>query len=104
MGLWMKCPKCQTPNPLFLKACANCGHSLENLSPKERVYVLAAPGAAPPKPVGLLKDTPTPESPLPAKNPEPKAAVAVTPAPKETPAPAKAKKAKAPRKPRKKKS
>lgn len=93
MGLWMKCPKCQTPNPLFLKTCANCGHSLENLPPKERVYVLEAPGAAPPEPSGLLKATPTPESPLPAKTQDTQTAPAKAPA-----------KAKAPRKPRKKKS
>jgi hypothetical protein len=89
MGLWMKCPKCQTDNPLFLKACANCGLPLDNLPPKQRVYVLASPGAAAVKPARLLKATPTPESPLPA-------ATADTPA-----AP---KGAKTPRKPRKKKS
>lgn len=91
MGLWMKCPKCQTHNPLFLKACANCGCPLENLSPKERVYVLEPAGAAAPEPSRLLTATPTPESPMPAKTPEAQNA------------PAKAK-AKAPRKPRKKKS
>lgn len=89
MGLWMKCPKCQTDNPLFLKACANCGSSLENLPQKQRVYVLTPAGAAAVKPARLLKDTPTPESPLPAKTPKVEAGPA---------------KAKAPRKPRKKKS
>ncbi len=86
MGLWMKCPKCQTDNPLFLKACANCGLPLDNLPQGKRVYVLAPAGAAAKKPAHLLKHTPTPESPLPAATPE-------------TP-----KSAKAPRKSRKKKS
>jgi hypothetical protein len=89
MGLWMKCPKCQTDNPLFLKACANCGLPLDNLPPAKRVYVLASPGEAAIKPSRLLKATPTPESPLPAPTTE---------------APAAPKVAKAPRKPRKKKS
>jgi hypothetical protein len=89
MGLWMKCPKCQTHNPLFLKACANCGYSLDNLPQEQRVYVLASAGAAAVKPSHLLKATPTPESPLPAKAPEVQAAP---------------QKAKAPRKPRKKKT
>lgn len=89
MGLWMKCPECQTPNPLFLKGCANCGRSLENLPQKQRVYVLESAGAAAVKPSGLLKATPTSESPLPAKTPEAQAAPA---------------KAKVSRKPRKKKS
>ncbi len=86
MGLWMKCPKCQTHNPLFLKACANCGLPLDNLPQGKRVYVLAPAGAAAEKPSRLLKHTPTPESPLPAATPE-------------TP-----KSAKAPRKSRKKKN
>lgn len=90
MGLWMKCPKCQTDNPLFLKACANCGSSLENLPRKQRVYVLTPVGAAPAEPSRLLKATPTAESPLPARTPEAEAA------PKA--------KAKAPRRPRKKKN
>ncbi|MDD2901231.1 MAG: hypothetical protein PHU44_02210 [Syntrophales bacterium] len=93
MGLWMKCPKCQTPNPLFLKTCANCGHSLENLPSKERVYVLESASAAATAPSRLLKATPTPESPLPAKTHETQTAPAKAPP-----------KAKAPRKPRKKKS
>ena len=87
MGLWMKCPKCQTHNPLFLKACANCGSSLDNLPQGQRVYVLADMAAV--KPSRLLKATPTPESPLPAATSEAQAAPQG---------------AKAPRKPRKKKS
>jgi len=86
MGLWMKCPKCQTHNPLFLKTCANCGLALDNLPPGKRVYVLTPAGAAAVKPARLLKATPTAESPLPAATAEAPAAQ------------------KAPRKPRKKKS
>ena len=89
MGLWMKCPKCQTHNPLFLKACANCGTSLENLPEKKRIYTMEPPGPPKPEATGLLTATHTPESPLPAKTAEPQAAPA---------------KPKAPRKPRKKKS
>ena len=91
MGLWMKCPKCQTHNPLFVKACSGCGGSLDHLPLEKRIYVLEPAGAAPgksSKPSHLLKATPTPESPLPATTPEAAAA---------------AKGAKAPKKPRKKK-
>ena len=54
MGLWLKCPKCQTANPLDLTSCKNCNASLENLSADKRVYILgkeppAAPKAAPKK-------------------------------------------------------
>jgi hypothetical protein len=72
MGLWMKCPKCQTHNPLSLKACESCGSLLDNLPQEQRVYVLTPPGAA--KPARLLKATPTAESPLPAAAPEAQAA------------------------------
>jgi hypothetical protein len=52
MGLWLKCPKCQTANSLDLKSCMNCNASLENLPADKRVYILgkeppAAPKAAP---------------------------------------------------------
>jgi hypothetical protein len=52
MGLWLKCPKCQTANPLDLTSCKNCNASLENLPADKRVYILgkeppAAPKAAP---------------------------------------------------------
>ena len=54
MGLWLKCPQCQTANALDLKSCAQCNASLEKLPPAKRVYVLdkaapAAPKAAAPK-------------------------------------------------------
>jgi hypothetical protein len=52
MGLWLKCPKCETANALDLKSCMNCNASLENLPADKRVYILgkeplAAPAAAP---------------------------------------------------------
>ncbi len=52
MGLWLKCPKCQTANALDLKSCTNCNASLENLPADKRVYILgkeppAAQKAAP---------------------------------------------------------
>jgi hypothetical protein len=40
MGLWLKCPKCQTKNPLYLEVCTKCGRSLENLPPEQRIYVV----------------------------------------------------------------
>jgi len=87
MGLWMKCPKCQTHNPLFLKACAGCGFTLDNLPLEQRVYVLTPAGAAatkPSKPSPLLKATPTPESPLPATTPATVTAPGGAKAPKKT--------------------
>ena len=48
MGLWLKCPHCQTANPLDLKSCGTCNASLEKLPAAKRVYILAkAPPAAP---------------------------------------------------------
>jgi|UniRef100_A0A7V6A4X0 hypothetical protein len=52
MGLWLKCPKCETANSLDLKSCINCNASLENLPADKRVYILGkeppvAPKAAP---------------------------------------------------------
>jgi hypothetical protein len=76
MGLWLKCPKCQASNPLTLKACASCGASLENLSAKNRVYVLTPAGAPPPAPAAAAqaiepKTQPTkPSKPTPAKKAE----------------------------------
>jgi hypothetical protein len=46
MGLWMKCPGCHTNNPLSLQVCPQCGRSLNNLPPAERVYVIG-PAAEP---------------------------------------------------------
>ncbi len=47
MGLWLKCPGCQTKNPLSLRVCPKCGRSLDNLPQKLRVYVIGPPEAAP---------------------------------------------------------
>jgi hypothetical protein len=54
MGLWLKCPQCQTANPLDLNSCAQCNAPLDNLPADQRVYILAqatpaAPPAAAPK-------------------------------------------------------
>jgi len=50
MGLWLKCPGCQTKNPLFLEICPECGRSLKDLPAKERVYVVGAVGTLAEKP------------------------------------------------------
>jgi hypothetical protein len=49
MGLWLKCPKCQASNSLSQTVCASCGASLENISEKNRVYVLTPAGSPPPE-------------------------------------------------------
>jgi acetyl-CoA carboxylase beta subunit len=49
MGLWLKCPKCQTANSLDLKSCVKCNASLENLPAAKRVYILADKAPAAPK-------------------------------------------------------
>ena len=48
MGLWLKCPQCQTANPLDLKSCAKCNASLDKLPAAQRVYILGT--VAPPAP------------------------------------------------------
>ena len=48
MGLWLKCPHCQTANPLDFKSCETCNASLEKLPAAKRVYILAK--ATPPAP------------------------------------------------------
>ena len=83
MGLWLKCPGCQSKNPLSLRVCPKCGRSLDNLPRELRVYVIGAPEAA------------VPEAPL---TPQVKAA-----APMPVAAPAAPKPVKQPKKPRKKK-
>ena len=85
MGLRLKCPGCQATNPLSLRVCPVCGHSLDNLPPEQRVYVIEPLGAPSPKP-----SSPAPKT-APAK---PKAA------PPSAEAPPKA--AKKPPRPRKK--
>jgi hypothetical protein len=49
MGLWLKCPGCQSKNPLSLRVCPKCGRSLDNLPRELRVYVIGSPEAAVPK-------------------------------------------------------
>jgi acetyl-CoA carboxylase beta subunit len=49
MGLWLKCPKCQTANSLDFKSCMKCNASLENLPAAKRVYILADKAPAAPK-------------------------------------------------------
>jgi hypothetical protein len=49
MGLWLKCPQCQTANPLDLASCAKCNASLDNLPAAQRVYILAQAAPATPK-------------------------------------------------------
>ncbi len=83
MGLWLKCPGCQTTNPLPLRACLKCGQSLDNIPKESRVYVIGAAAAVAP-----------PAHPA----PRPQAAV-----PMAAEAPAAPKPAKQPKKPRKKK-
>jgi hypothetical protein len=46
MGLWIKCPKCQASNPLYLQVCAACGQSLIDLPREQRVYVIGPAEAA----------------------------------------------------------
>ena len=58
MGLWLKCPKCQAANPLSLKACTSCGASLDNLSEKQRIYVLTPAGSPPPQPKAAAEPAP----------------------------------------------
>ncbi len=90
MGLWLKCPVCQSKNPLNGKACISCGASLVNLPPEQRVYFLGT---------GIS---------LPAEAPEPPTvpAMAVAPStPAQVPAkPATGKQGKGAKRPRKKKS
>ena len=66
MGLWLKCPGCQSKNPLSLRVCPKCGQSLDNLPSEVRVYVIGPAEAAAPKAVAA----PAPEKPKPAKQPK----------------------------------
>jgi len=47
MGLYLKCPGCQAPIPIYEKACPRCGQSLQNLPREHRVYVIEPGGGAP---------------------------------------------------------
>ncbi|MGD0218751.1 MAG: hypothetical protein ABSC45_14755 [Desulfobaccales bacterium] len=71
MGLWLKCPGCQSNNPLDLKVCPKCGRSLGKLPRQERVYVIgalktAAPEARPP----AARAAAVPKAPKPASKPQ----------------------------------
>lgn len=87
MRLWLKCPVCQANNPLEVKVCSDCGTSMENLPPEQRVYILETASAPAPR----LGPPPTPAA-APAKTVP--AAVAPAAAPR---------KAKRPKPPKKKK-
>lgn len=75
MGLWMKCPGCHSTNPLSLQVCPQCGRSLNNLPPAERVYVIGpavepAPAAQPvTRPQTAVPDA-APAASQPAKQPK----------------------------------
>ena len=71
MGLRLKCPGCQAKNPLSLRVCPVCGHSLDNLPPKQRVYVLEPFGA--PMPPSTPASVPSPKAALPAPGAAPSA-------------------------------
>ena len=72
MGLWLKCPGCQSKNPLSLRVCPKCGRSLDNLPQKLRVYVIGAPEAAAPKAATAprVKAAAGAEAPKPVKQPK----------------------------------
>ncbi len=72
MGLWLKCPGCQSKNPLSLRVCPKCGRSLDNLPQKLRVYVIGPPEAAAPKAATAprVKAAAAPEEPKPLKQPK----------------------------------
>jgi hypothetical protein len=75
MGLWMKCPGCHTTNPLSLQVCPQCGRSLNNLPPAERVYVIGpavepAPVAQPVTPPQTAVPDAAPAASPPAKQPK----------------------------------
>ncbi|MCK9375137.1 MAG: hypothetical protein M0P73_03190 [Syntrophobacterales bacterium] len=98
MGLWLKCPGCQTKNPLSLKVCPNCGQDLVKLATQQRVYVIG-PAESNPAPAPATPQAAAPAAP----EPMPAAAASAPAAPAAEPA-APAKAAKKPRKTKKKKA
>jgi hypothetical protein len=71
MGLWLKCPGCQSNNPLSQKVCPKCGRSLDNLPRQERVYVIGSlETAAPEVQPAAAKAAAVPGAPKPAKQPK----------------------------------
>jgi hypothetical protein len=75
MGLWLKCPKCQTANALDQKSCVKCNASLENLPAAKRVYILGKEPPAAPKAAAKGAKAPAKKAPAaPKKAPKAKAA------------------------------
>lgn len=74
MGLWLKCPQCQTANPLDLASCAKCNASLDNLPADQRVYILAQAAPAAPQAAAAPKAA--------AEAASPEGAAAASPPPK----------------------
>ena len=71
MGLWLKCPGCQSKNPLSLRVCPKCGRSLDNLPQKLRVYVIGPREVAPvAPPAPKVKAAAGAEAPKPVKQPK----------------------------------
>ncbi len=72
MGLWLKCPGCQSKNPLPLRVCPKCGQSLDNLPQELRVYVIGSPETVAPKAASApqVKAAAAPEEPKPLKQPK----------------------------------
>ncbi len=71
MGLWLKCPGCQTLNPLYVQVCAGCGQALDNLPSELRVYVIGSAEAAAPKAAAAPRvPAAAPEKPKPVKQPK----------------------------------
>lgn len=68
MGLWLKCPACQTANSLDAKACIACNASLVNIPVSQRVYILSKEKPTVAKPA-VAK---APEAPKPPEAPEPR--------------------------------
>ena len=71
MGLWLKCPGCQSNLPLDLKVCPQCARSLDDLPQQERIYVIGATATAAPKakPAAPRAEA-APKAPKPARNPQ----------------------------------
>ncbi len=69
MGLWLKCPGCQSKNPLSMRVCPKCGQSLDNLPLDLRVYVIGPTEAAAPKAAAAprVQAAAAPEKPKPVK-------------------------------------
>jgi len=71
MGLWLKCPGCQSNNPLSFRVCPKCGRSLDNLPRQERVYVIGPlETAAPEVQPAAAKGAAAPGAPKPARQPK----------------------------------